>query len=232
MAAQSLIRRPSDPATRSGRSIANVGTQEQAVQLTPRQGTDKRTVPTELFVTSISLRRIRTKSRTAVEESGKPYLENADYARLALSQDGLLGVFNGFWWASSAEIASDFWSREFQPPYGYEAVARETVMIPRHLLEKDPFEKIGRARVYLTQFALAGMTLDRRGRHTAYASYIRADSIEMAVRLWQTHAYGVPSSEKSVVSAVTVPRYWIKAVLASPPIMQALEHDRLVRLGR
>jgi hypothetical protein len=83
--------------------------------------------------------------------------------------------------------------------------------------------------VYISLFALAGVTIDRRGRHAAYASYIRASSPEMALRLWQTTENGFPSSERGLAFAFQVSSHWIKGVLDSPPIWEALDHDRVLR---
>jgi hypothetical protein len=149
------------------------------------------------------------------------------------SADERYAVFNGFWWASSASEAEMVWQGKFSPPLGCEITAVDTMMIPRSLLDATTrVQRIGRTSVQIGLFALAGVTIDARGRHTAYASYIRASSPEMALNLWQKHPYGLPASQRTLAFAISVPSYWVSAVLKSPPIQEALEHDRVLRLSR
>jgi len=230
--ARSLAPRTTVPTVEHGRAPAVADNPaSQAVQLSPRNSVSHRDSPTELFVTSLVLASFNTRKRKATDSTSTPSPpgETIDHGRLTLSQDGHCAVFNGFWWASSGWIARQFWDSEFAPPAGYRVVASDTVMIPRRLLQatREP-QRIGRSKAWLNLYSLAGGSIKVPFAH---ASYIRATSAEMAVRLWRSSPHGIAANYDLTI-AMQVPNHWIRGVLASPAISEPLNHDQVARISR
>lgn len=228
--ARSLTQRTTAPTVQQGRAPAvGTGPDSQAVRIARHGSIPRRDSPTELFVTSLVLARFSSARRRTTEHAATPSLqETIDYGRLTHSQDGHYAVFNGFWWASSEWLARQFWADQFTPPAGYRVVGSDTVMIPRSMLQATGKpQQIGRTRLFLNLYSLAGGTID--GQPFAQAGYIRATTPGMAVRLWRSNDYGV--AEQALSFAVRVPPHWIGAVLNSPAILERLNHDHVARIS-
>lgn len=221
MCSQSLIHRPGIPAIQHGRTPTLRDGISQAVRIKVHNSAARRTVPTELFVTSISLSRMAKKlSASVAQPAAAVATETVDYGTTKIDQDGRLGLFGGFFWASTAAQADAFWEREYQPPHGYQIGARDTVMVPRRLLEaSQTLQRIGRSGVFLPVYALSHFHLNGR-RHHVQASYIRAQTPEMAIRLWQASER---LNDSGLFAAMLIPAYWVRGVLDSPPIAKELQ---------
>lgn len=227
--ARSLTHRTTTPTVQQGRTPAiGTGPDSQDVRLTPRGSIPHRDSPTEVFVTSLVLARFSSARSRTTEHANVPSQQTIDHGRLTLSPGGDYAVFNGFWWASSAWHAREFWGSEFAPPAGYRIVARDTAMIPRCMVQATRMpQQVGRTKVWLNLYALAGGGID--GQPFAQAGYIRATSAEMAVRLWRSNDHGI--AERALAFAIPVKNHWINAVLKSPIIPEPLTHDDVARIS-